>query len=252
MIGLTHTAVERLQRWTASLPWAAPSAERIGAYLRDNIQLVLACSMWYLTSSLSGIFAKQLLSYFPRVLSVTYFAFVLNVLFGVGIGRLGPSMHVDFPPSNEALRTLLPFSVLRVFSHVTSTMSLSRISLSLMHTIKAVGPLFTVILTYVLFEQRTSVPVLLTLFPVSVGVMLSCYGDYHFDLVGALLSVVSVAMLAMLSIQAKQLFLSKNVTEYALMCHSSYICAIILTPPFVFYELPQLFAMPELPISVLG
>eukprot|EP00160_Parvularia_atlantis_P004397 Unigene13728_Nuclearia_a/m.41490 Unigene13728_Nuclearia_a/g.41490 ORF Unigene13728_Nuclearia_a/g.41490 Unigene13728_Nuclearia_a/m.41490 type:complete len:320 (-) Unigene13728_Nuclearia_a:81-1040(-) len=215
-----------------------------------NAKLIACCAGWYITSSLSGMFAKQQLQVLPRALTVTYIAFGINVLFGLAVGWLVPAARVQFPPSLATVRAMLPFTVARLFTHVTSSSSLARISLSLMHTIKAIGPLFTVALAWAVHGQRTPPLVLATLVPICTGVALACAGDYAFDALGALAALVSVAVLAWQSLEAKRLLSAPGperagaepsaLGELTLMCTSSLICFVLLTPAVLVLDLPAI------------
>ncbi|KAH9013332.1 TPT-domain-containing protein [Lactarius hengduanensis] len=71
----------------------------------------------------------------------------------------------------------LPMGCFQVGGHIFSSIAISRIPVSTTHTIKALSPLFTVAAYALLFGVRYSAKTYISLFPLTVGVMLACSFD---------------------------------------------------------------------------
>ncbi|GME70226.1 unnamed protein product [Ambrosiozyma monospora] len=85
------------------------------------------------------------------------------------------SIRANFlKPTLFVLKTTLPMGLFQFVGHIASHNATSIIPVSLVHTIKALSPLTTVLIYRVFFGQHFSVKTYATLLPLITGVMLSC------------------------------------------------------------------------------
>lgn len=119
----------------------------------------------------------------PITLTIIQFAFVsLWCLLLVYMSTVMPRLRQSVPvlkhgiryPSREVLSTALPLAVFQLAGHILSSMATSQIPVSLVHTIKGLSPLFTVLAYRVLFRIRYARATYLSLVPLTLGVMLAC------------------------------------------------------------------------------
>ncbi|KAJ2236521.1 hypothetical protein IWW45_001731 [Coemansia sp. RSA 485] len=89
-------------------------------------------------------------------------------------------------------------------------MSLYHVSVPLHQVIRGTVPLFTVLVSKMIFQTRYSVSVYLSLVPVVLGVTLTTYGDYAADGIFGLLLTVFGAFLAATKTVATNGILSGN------------------------------------------
>jgi len=80
--------------------------------------------------------------------------------------------------------TLVVMGALRGLTLVLGLVSLSRVPPSFTETIKSTAPLFTVVVTFLVLGQRTSGPVILSLVPVMLGLVVCAYTEVSWDAVG--------------------------------------------------------------------
>ncbi|VDB99904.1 unnamed protein product [Peniophora sp. CBMAI 1063] len=143
----------------------------------SSVRFVLLCALWYTSSALSSNTGKAILIQFryPVTLTFVQFGFV------AGYCLLFMSPLVRFShfraPSKAILRDTLPMGLFQVGGHIFSSMAISRIPVSTVHTIKALSPLFTVAAYALLFNVRYTAKTYISLLPLTFGVMLACSFD---------------------------------------------------------------------------
>lgn len=103
--------------------------------LSDNAKFMLCCFMWYFSSSLSSNTGKQIMNVFKYPVTLTWVQFLFvaswcaimeNIVKKTGIKK----------PTQTIIKTIVPLSLFMTVGHVFSSISISRIPVSLVHTIK--------------------------------------------------------------------------------------------------------------------
>ena len=117
---------------------AAPTA--------STVKFVLLCALWYSSSALSSNTGKAILIQFryPVTLTLVQFAFVAAycLLFCSPWIRFSKLRR----PNRHILRSTLPMGVFQVGGHIFSSMAISRIPVSTVHTIKVSQRVFNSII----------------------------------------------------------------------------------------------------------
>lgn len=90
--------------------------------------------------------------------------------------------------------TLLLFSTLFTLNIAASSLSLSIISLALHQALRSTGPIATVLIQWLLYGKRYDRHVYLSLFGMSVGIVLATAGDYECTLAGFLVTMLGVLL----------------------------------------------------------
>ncbi|GAA5993111.1 hypothetical protein JCM5350_007222 [Sporobolomyces pararoseus] len=218
---------------TTSAKLTVPSASTVG--------FILLCCLWYLSSALSSNTGKSILTRFryPVTLTFVQFAFVagysLLVLAvrnqltqfrlhrsrtsgGVGSKSRRSSFGAGAvssmntlqgwgvrKPSKHMFNGTLMMSLFQIAGHVFSSMAIARVPVSTVHTIKALSPLFTVLSYVALFGVRYSTPTYISLFPLTIGVMLACSFDLRANAIGFLCALGSTFIFVAQNIFSKKL-----------------------------------------------
>ncbi|KAF8937090.1 suppressor of loss of ypt1 [Dissophora ornata] len=90
------------------------------------------------------------------------------------------------------LQMTAPLVGFQVVGHVFSSVAISRVPLSVVHTIKALSPLFTVVFYRIILGTTYSREVYMSLVPLTAGVMLACRLSLEFNnLVGLFCALAS-------------------------------------------------------------
>lgn len=224
-------------------------------------RLQTLCILWYLASVLTNTSSKSILNTFnrPATLTVVQFVFVTSYcLIFSSLATRFPSLRILFPalkhpirpPTREVIKTTIPLALFQIGGHLLSSTATAKIPVSLVHTIKGLSPLFTVVAYRVIYNIRYPVATYVSLAPLTLGVMLACSGTRVFGNGGELLGIVYAFVAALIfvtqNIFSKRLFneaakaelegpRSKRLDKLNLLCYSSAL-AFILTVPIWFWS----------------
>ncbi|EIW66890.1 hypothetical protein TREMEDRAFT_34104 [Tremella mesenterica DSM 1558] len=144
----------------------------------STIRFISLCFLWYSSSALSSNTGKVILNNFryPVTLTIVQFFFVAAYCYICSRPVLGWAGRLR-SPSKAILRGTLPMAAFQVGGHIFSSLAISRVPVSTVHTIKALSPLFTVFAYALLFSVSYSPATYLSLLPLTLGVMLACSFD---------------------------------------------------------------------------
>lgn len=103
--------------------------------LSDNAKFILCCFMWYFSSSLSSNTGKQIMNVFKYPVTLTWIQFLFVASWCVIMEHLVKRTSIK-KPTQTIIQTIVPLSLFMTVGHVFSSISISRIPVSLVHTIK--------------------------------------------------------------------------------------------------------------------
>ncbi|KAG2141236.1 triose-phosphate transporter family-domain-containing protein [Suillus clintonianus] len=211
-------------------------------------RFILLCSFWYTTSALSSNTGKTILMQFqyPVTLTIIQFAFV------AGYCLLLMSPVIQFtklrPPTGAILRSTLPMGMFQVGGHMFSSMAIAKTSVSTVHTIKALSPLFTVAAYAMLFGVKYSPKTYFSLLPLTIGVMLACTFESASSPTGLLCAFGSALVFVSSNIFFKKIMPSGSQTsshkldKLNLLFYSSAMAFALMIPIWSFTDFPRLLA----------
>jgi len=180
-------------------------------------KLVILCGVWYMTSIFSNASSKAILTAFryPVTLTVVQFGFVCAwCLASAWLARRFPRLqalvpalrHAIRPPSRELVVATLPLTAFQIGGHIMNSDAMSRIPVSLVHTIKGLSPLLTVLAYRLVLRVRYSLPTYLSLVPLTLGVVMACSANVSGDALGLLGALGSTVLFVTQNIVSKKLF----------------------------------------------
>ena len=131
--------------------WLAPSIRRSLAFWRHSdptrrsplttLKFILQCSIWYASSAMSSNTGKSIMNHFRYPVTLTFVQF----FFVASYCAIFMSPLVGFskfrPPTRAIFNATLPMGAFQVGGHIFSSMAISRIPVSTVHTIKVRTPL---------------------------------------------------------------------------------------------------------------
>ncbi|KAI0643831.1 triose-phosphate transporter family-domain-containing protein [Trametes meyenii] len=100
----------------------------------------------------------------------------------------------------KSYAVLAAFSVLYAVNIAVSNISLHLVTIPFHQVVRAATPIFTTVLSAIIFGTRPSSSKLLALSPVILGVFLATYGDYYFTALGFLLTLLGTVLAALKTI----------------------------------------------------
>jgi solute carrier family 35, member E1 len=214
--------------------------------------------MWYFASVMSSTSSKVVLKTFPKpvTLTVLQFAFVsawclfisyISSKFPI-IRRLIPALKNGIKyPTRDVIITTLPITAFMIGGHILSSDAISRIDVSLVHTIKGLSPLITVAAYRFIYHVPYSVETYLSLIPLTIGVVLACSTNFSANFLGLLSAFASAILFVTQNIVSKKIFndaalaesnpnLTKKPDKLNLLCYSSLIALLFTAPIWLWSE----------------
>ncbi|KAG0019287.1 suppressor of loss of ypt1 [Entomortierella chlamydospora] len=174
-------------------------------YIIQVLKLPMICLAWYLSSAVTNNIGKQIMNQFryPVTLTFVQFWFVSVFCFVAGAGF---NMARIRKPTKAIMEMTAPLVGFQVVGHVFSSVAISRVPLSVVHTVKALTPLFTVLFYRVVLGTTYSRAVYLSLVPLTAGVMLACRMSLEFNnLVGLSCALLSTLVFVMQNVFTKKI-----------------------------------------------
>lgn len=169
-------------------------------------KVVGLCLCWYFCSIISNNSTKSILREFRHPITLAECQFVLNSAFciilfacllylkNIGgqdkinkhfpVGSI-PNMHeitslkAFITPTPLIISTTLSMGIFQFVGHITSHKATSIIPVSMVHTIKALSPLTTVLINRFAFRTKYKIITYISMIPLIFGIMLSCYNPKH-------------------------------------------------------------------------
>ncbi|KAI9782214.1 MAG: suppressor of loss of ypt1 [Geoglossum umbratile] len=238
------------------------NAQEIADALKAPVspKLIILCIIWYMTSALTNTSSKSILTAFPKpaTLTLIQFSFVSGwcLLFDY-VAQCYPSLRVAIPalkhgirrPSREVIMTTLPLAAFQVGGHLLSSTATSKIPVSLVHTIKGMSPLFTVLAYRFVFRVHYSLATYLSLIPLTLGVMLACSAEFKGNIIGIFCALGGAIIFVTQNIFSKKLFneasraeadgqyqQSRKLDKLNLLCYSSGLAFVLTAPLWIWSE----------------
>ncbi|KAK5122755.1 hypothetical protein LTR85_003670 [Meristemomyces frigidus] len=238
------------------------SAHEIADSLKAPVspRLVLLCVFWYATSILTNTSSKSILTTLNRPVTLTVIQFFLVTgwcLFFAWLAKRNRSVRDALPvlkngirrPSKDIIVATLPLTAFQIGGHILNSDAMSRIPVSLVHTIKGLSPLMTVLAYRAFFDIRYSTPTYLSLIPLTLGVILACSASFAGNLIGLTYAFGSAILFVTQNIVSKKLFNEAAKAEadgmpvsrrkpdkLNLLCYSSALAFLITCPIWLWSE----------------
>ncbi|MCJ1477294.1 hypothetical protein MMC13_005965 [Lambiella insularis] len=224
-----------------------------------SFRLIALCLVWYLSSALTNTSSKSILNAFPKPVTLTLiqFAFVsFWCLFFAYLANLCPPLKSTITalkfgiryPTREVISTTLPLALFQIGGHVLSSTATSKIPVSLVHTIKGLSPLFTVLAYRFVFRIHYSNATYLSLIPLTLGVILACSVEFSGNLPGVLCAFVAALIFVTQNIFSKKLFndaaraeadnltSQRKLDKLNLLCYCSGLAFLLTFPLWLWTE----------------
>lgn len=223
-------------------------------------KLILLCGFWYSTSILTNTSSKAILTALPKPVTLTIVQFLLVsflCIFCSLLARRFPAIGEAVPvlkngirkPNRDIIMATLPLTAFQIGGHILNSDAMSRIPVSLVHTIKGLSPLMTVVAYRVFFDIRYSKATYLSLVPLTIGVFMACAADTTTNFLGLFYAFGSAVLFVTQNIVSKKIFneaakAEADGTPYTrrkpdklnLLCYSSLMAFAFTAPIWLFSE----------------
>lgn len=230
-----------------------------------SVPLVFMCLGWYATSAFSNTLTKTILTQFPYPVSLSLVQFLLAVCFGVATITLAQNSHAVFNalpkgtvshrgfryPTKEIIMSTLPMGIFQLFGHIFSHKATSQIPVSLVHTIKALSPLFTVAAYRFVFGVQYEARTYLSLVPLVTGVVMTCSTQFSSQMNGILFALIAALIFVSQNIYSKKLLTYRQennsvageggnappkIDKLNILCYCSSLAFVFTFPIWLFSE----------------
>ena len=214
--------------------------------------------------------SKSILNAFPKPITLTIiqFAFVSGwCLFFAWLARVFPGLKTAIPalrngiryPSRDVISTTLPLALFQIGGHILSSTATEKIPVSLVHTIKGLSPLFTVLAYRFIYDIQYPSATYFSLVPLTLGVVLACSVEFSGNLFGILCAFVAALIFVTQNIFSKHLFNQANQAEadgpvtaakerkldkLNLLCYCSGLAFVLTFPIWLWTDAFPLYSAP--------
>ncbi|KAJ0899317.1 putative triose phosphate/phosphoenolpyruvate translocator, sugar phosphate transporter [Helianthus annuus] len=225
----------------ASVPDSADAGDAAAAAagkskLVETVVLGSLFGLWYLFNIYFNIYNKQVLKVFPNPITVT------TVQFAVGsvIVFLMWTLNIHRRPkiSGAQLLAILPLAMVHTLGNLFTNMSLGKVAVSFTHTIKAMEPFFSVVLSAMFLGEMPTPWVVASLLPIAGGVALASMTEASFNWAGFWSAMASNVSNQSRNVLSKKFMVKKeesldNITLFSVITIMSFF---LLAPVTLFTE----------------
>ncbi|CAL5075041.1 unnamed protein product [Urochloa decumbens] len=188
---------------------AAPGAgEEAGGGLMKTLQLGALFGLWYLFNIYFNIYNKQVLKVLPYPINITTVQFAVGTTIALFMWITGILKRPKI--SGAQLLAILPLAIVHTMGNLFTNMSLGKVAVSFTHTIKAMEPFFSVLLSAIFLGELPTPWVVLSLLPIVGGVALASLTEASFNWAGFWSAMASNVTFQSRNVLSKKLMVKKE------------------------------------------
>jgi len=139
--------------------------------------------LWYFFNIFFNIYNKQVLKVFRFPVSCTEFQFIVGGLLACFVWVTGLHKRPK-GLTKQDLVTIFPLACVHTLGNVLTNVSLGKVAVSFTHTIKAMEPFFSVVMSSLFLGDTPTLPIVASLFPIVGGVALASCTEASFNWAG--------------------------------------------------------------------
>ncbi|CAM6091511.1 unnamed protein product [Calypogeia fissa] len=176
--------------------------------LTKTLQLGSLFGLWYLFNIYFNIYNKQVLKVYNFPVTMTSFQFLVGSVIVLFMWTTG---ILKKPKVTQAqLLAILPLAMVHTLGNLFTNMSLGKVAVSFTHTIKAMEPFFSVLLSALFLGEAPNPLVVACLLPIVGGVALASMTEVSFNWPGFLSAMASNVTFQSRNVLSKKLMLKKE------------------------------------------
>ncbi|MBA0835469.1 hypothetical protein Goarm_007748, partial [Gossypium armourianum] len=214
---------------------SAGEGEKSGSLVK-TLELGLLFGLWYLFNIYFNIYNKQVLKVFHYPVTISAVQFAVGTI----IVSLMWTFNLYKKPkvSGEQLVAIVPLALVHILGNLFTNMSLGKVAVSFTHTIKAMEPFFSVVLSAMFLGELPTLWVVGSLLPIVGGVVLASVTEASFNWPGFWSAMASNLANQSRNVLSKKLMVKKeesldNITLFSIITIMSFI---LLAPVAIFVE----------------
>lgn len=219
-----------------SVPESAGDSSAESSSLLKTLQLGSLFGLWYLFNIYFNIYNKQVLKacHFPVTVTVVQFAV------GTVLVTFMWALNLYKRPkiTGAMLAAIFPLAIVHTLGNLFTNMSLGKVAVSFTHTIKAMEPFFSVILSAMFLGERPTPWVIGSLVPIVGGVALASITEASFNWAGFASAMASNVTNQSRNVLSKKVMVKQeesldNITLFSIITIMSFF---LLAPAAIFME----------------
>lgn len=204
--------------------------------LKNTLVLGSLFGLWYLFNIYFNIYNKQVLKVFPYPVTVTTVQFAVGTVLVLFMWTT--NLYKCPKISGAQLLAILPLAAVHTLGNLFTNMSLGKVSVSFTHTIKAMEPFFSVVLSAMFLGEVPSIWIISSLLPIVGGVGLASMTEASFNWAGFWSAMASNLTNQSRNVLSKKFMVKKeesldNITLFSIITIMSFI---LLAPVSIFME----------------
>ncbi|KAK9104436.1 hypothetical protein Scep_021280 [Stephania cephalantha] len=238
---LAEAKKDRKDLMVAAAGEAASAEEEDGEKQENNAlaQTLLLGSLfglWYLFNIYFNIYNKQVLKVFTFPVTITTFQFAVGTALVLFMWTF--NLYKKPEISGAQLAAILPLAMVHTLGNLFTNMSLGKVAVSFTHTIKAMEPFFSVLLSALFLGEMPTIWVVLSLMPIVGGVALASITEVSFNWAGFWSAMASNVTFQSRNVLSKKLMVKKeksldNINLFSIITIMSFF---LLFPVALFVE----------------
>ncbi|KAL3636638.1 holo-[acyl-carrier-protein] synthase [Castilleja foliolosa] len=175
-----------------------------------TLQLGFMFAIWYMLNIYFNIFNKQVLKVYPFPTTVTAFQFSCGTILILLMWAL--NLHPKPKINRSQFASIFLLALGHTVGNLLTNISLGKVAVSFTHTIKAMEPFFTVLLSALFFGERPSFWIVSSLLPIVGGVALASFTEASFNWIGFGSAMASNLINQTRNVYSKKLMVKKEET----------------------------------------
>ncbi|KAG5032030.1 hypothetical protein JHK82_015623 [Glycine max] len=204
--------------------------------LFKTLELGALFGLWYLFNIYFNIYNKQVLKAFHYPVTVTVVQFAVGTVLVAFMWGL--NLYKRPKLSGAMLGAILPLAAVHTLGNLFTNMSLGKVAVSFTHTIKAMEPFFSVILSAMFLGEFPTPWVVGSLVPIVGGVALASVTEASFNWAGFWSAMASNVTNQSRNVLSKKAMVKKedsmdNITLFSIITVMSFF---LLAPVAIFME----------------
>ncbi|KAJ8553892.1 hypothetical protein K7X08_024570 [Anisodus acutangulus] len=202
--------------------------------LTETLVLGSLFGLWYLFNIYFNIYNKQVLKAFHYPVTVTLVQFTVGSVLVILMWTL--NLYKRPKISGAQLVAILPLAMVHTLGNLFTNMSLGKVAVSFTHTIKAMEPFFSVVLSAMFLGEFPTIWVLSSLVPIVGGVGLASMTEASFNWAGFWSAMASNLTNQSRNVLSKKFMVRKedsldNITLFSIIT----IMSFFLLAPYAFF-----------------
>ncbi|CAJ1975126.1 unnamed protein product [Sphenostylis stenocarpa] len=215
---------------------AVPDSAPADNSLFKTLELGALFGLWYLFNIYFNIYNKQVLKAFHYPVTVTLVQFAVGTVLVAFMWGL--NLYKRPKLSSAMLGAILPLAAVHTLGNLFTNMSLGKVAVSFTHTIKAMEPFFSVVLSAMFLGEFPTPWVVGSLVPIVGGVALASVTEASFNWAGFWSAMASNVTNQSRNVLSKKAMVNKedsmdNITLFSIITVMSFF---LLAPVAVFKE----------------